>query len=374
MIDHKIEQPVRVMIFVAYNIAYVAYMLGYLSWIQEIAVLALFCIANALVFITKHTRGKPVLFSRELKLGLGFIGVFFVISIMIQMWNNDFQGYLFEEIFRTAGPLINAFLFINATNEKERDIYFNILLVRYIVHFMLFNINNLDIRNISMISWSDSFSPFESGMAHDFIILEFYYLYKKQKKKALVCLLFCMLSLKRISFFLAPIMFILSSIVPNGKPVKKIFVLIPKIIFIMSPFVILFLYSPDIGNWLLTNYNFDLNEFTMERITIFERLVDNIPYFNGFGSANNFLVPLIGNKFHNDLLRFYFEVTIIGVIFAVNNLVEMAKNECWSLIMMSYILLVSATTPLFTYFPIWITLYMVLADMNAGKNHQHLKG
>lgn len=371
----NLKISVRIIVFALYNISYVLYMLGLISQSVQLAFLICFCSLNGIVLLFHHSRGKKFTFGNGFKYGIGFIAIIFIISLIYQTINGDFQGYLVDDILRLLLPLVNAFLFINATNENERNAYFNILLFRFVLHFVLQNVGYFNLQTIMSISWENSFSPFESSMAHDFLMLEFYFLYKQQKKKAFLCMILCMFSMKRFSFFLAPIMFILSKKVPIGKQVPPQLLMITKLATIASPLVIIFLYRPEVINWINLTYHMDLNLFMSGRITIYNILVNNIPYYNGLGSINNFLAEFVMGQYgttwnsvlHNDFLRFYLEVTIIGVIAIAHSLVEITKKEYWSFLMLLYILFVAITSHIFHYFSMWFIFYMALADM-CSKN------
>lgn len=66
-------------------------MLGYTSQTYYLGTLILFCLMNLFMIVKKGGILKKAL--REFKLGMGYVLVFFIISIVIQIYNMDFQSY-----------------------------------------------------------------------------------------------------------------------------------------------------------------------------------------------------------------------------------------------------------------------------------------
>lgn len=343
-------------------------MLGYTSQSLYLGTLILFCMMNGFFVLRK----KEYLCKREFKLGTCYVLVFLVVSVLIQLFHMDFQTYLISGLIRIFLPIINAFLFVNSINESDYDAFFNVMLLRFVLQFLLENYQYLNPTDILAISWKDSSSVMESSMAHDFIIMEMYYLFKNKKMKAIICMVFCMLSMKRISFILAPLLLTMAKWIKNDIPVNKKYLSALKGISIISPFLIIAMYSDSFQIWLYNTLHVDLNVIMSGRPHIYKTLVENIPYFNGYGSVNNFLTQraLLFNTtwdavLHNDFLRIYFETTIFGVIVLANNLVELTKKQYWHFIMISYLLVVAITSHILNYFSVWITFYLVVMCSNS---------
>lgn len=364
----------RLLVFAVYNFLYVTYMMGYTSQTLYLGTLILFCLMNLGVIALK--KGFLRRGIREFKLGIAYVITFLIISLAIQVFNSDFELYLFTGLIRITLPIVNALLLVNSVDSKDFKYFFDILLLRFIINFVWQNYEYFNLEGLLSISWADSTSEMETSLAHDFIIMEMYYLSQKAYKRGFVCVVLCMLSMKRLSFFLAPIMFILSLIISfDGKSVKKRYLNIVKMVAILSPFIILALYSEQSQQMFKELFNFDLNLFMNGRIYIHELLVNNIPYYNGYGSVNSFLEKFVYENYstvwnailHNDLLRIYYETTIIGVIVLVYSLVELSKKNYWHFFMICYLLFVAITSHIFNYFSVWITFYMVVMCFNDGR-------
>ena len=366
----KLDLPqckIRYFVFILYNFLYVTYMLGYTSQTYYLGTLILFCLMNLFMIVKKGGILKKAL--REFKLGMGYVLVFFIISIVIQIYNMDFQSYLYSGLLRISLPILNAFLFVNSVDSKDYKYFFNVLLARFALNFVWEFYKDFNFAGLLSISWSESSSSMESSMAHDFIVMEVYFLSRKDNKKAFVSMLLCMLSMKRLSFILAPILFVLAKKLPEiNKPVKKSLLRSLKIVAILSPFFMFALYSKASQNFFQNVFNMDLNLKMGGRIAIYDTVVNNIPYFNGYGSINAFLSKFVYSVFgtywnatlHNDFIRIYYETTIVGVVVLANNLVELSKKNYWNFIIVAYLIFVGITSHILNYFSVWVTFYMII--------------
>lgn len=364
---HLPQNIIRYFTFALYNFFYVTYMMGYTPQIFYLGTLILFCLMNLSVILHRGgIIGKGV---KDFWLGMGYILTFLFISLLIQILNRDLEMYLFSGLLRITLPIVNAFLIVNSFEPSEFGALFDVLLARFAVHFVWKNYTYFNLADLMSISWTDSNSAMESSIAHDFFAMEIFYLSRKENRKAFVCMIFCMLSMKRLSFILAPTLYIVARIVKNlDIPVKKTYVRALKGIAIASPFIILWLYSDGGQNLFLKWFHVDLNIAMSGRIAIYNTLVKNIPYYNGYGSSNAFLEKFVSTRFgtywnsilHNDFLRIYYETTIIGVVVLANNLVELSKRNYWHFILVTYLILVAITSHILNYFSVWITFYMIL--------------
>lgn len=367
--SYKVKIPkckFRLFLFILYNFFFVLYMAKKISNIYYLITISLFCISNFIVLLAKK---RKISFGiKETKLGMFYIISLLVISLLIQLNNNDFKfNILFNDIIRMTLPIINGFIFVNTIDEKDFNTFFNIFLIRFILQFIFLNLNFITLRNILSISWVNSTSSMESSLAHDFIIMEMYYLYNNNRIKSIICMIFCMLSMKRLSFILAPILYLFSKKISNYK-LKEFQIRILKICAIASPFIVLGLYSNYMQNFLHSHFGLDLNTIMSGRIQIYKTLSKNIPYYNGLGSSNAFLSSFVKSKYgttwdgilHNDFLRLLLETTIVGVIIVANNLVEICKKNTWIFLMGCYLIIVAITSHIFNYFSVWITFYMIV--------------
>lgn len=378
IINRMLETPLlpkssfRFLLFCLYNALYVAYMQGYASQALYMGTFILFCIANGAVFLY-HGNRKMAGFKSASYIFL-FIVAFGVISIPIQIMNGGLKGFLFSALGRLALPMINALFFVNAVEEEDWNFYFNILLVRFCCHFLLMNADKLTLSNLLSISWSDSEAATETSLAHDFLIMELLFLAMKQKGKSLICVLFCMLSMKRLSFILAPVAFILSARVPKGD-VNHVFRVIAMFMIVVSPFVLMWLYRYDVMRWLYSSFGIDLIKEMSGRPTIYHTAIDGMGgIYNGYGSISNYLSSYAATHYgtvwngvlHNDTIGIYLETGILGIVSFAFGIVEFSKKNYWHFFMMLYLVFVAITSHILDYFSVWVTFYLAVMCMNVS--------
>lgn len=363
----------RFLLFILYNLLYVAYMLGYASQALYMGTLLLFCAANGIIFVYRGT--AKICGFRYAGYILFFIVVFGAISIPIQLMHGGLRGFLFSALGRLGLPIINALLFANSVDEDDWKFYFNVLLVRFCCHFLLMNADNLSLSSILSMSWSDSEAATESSLAHDFLIMEMLFLAMKQKRKALICVVFCMLSMKRLSFILAPVAFALSSRVPKGD-VKPVFRVLAMLTIVISPFVLMWLYRYDVMGWLYTSFGIDLNAEMTGRPTIYHLAISGMSGgFDGYGSINNYLAGYAASHFgtvwngilHNDTIGIYLETGILGIASFAFGIVEFSKKNYWHFFMMLYLVFVAITSHILDYFSVWVTFYLAVMCSNTSQ-------
>ncbi|GHU61329.1 hypothetical protein FACS189418_0810 [Clostridia bacterium] len=382
----------RLVCFAAYNFAYILYMLSYISQNIYLFLLFVFCCLNATIYFLSYLNqiGKT-LGKRTLKLSLSYVVTFLVISLGMQIFNGDFSSYLWVGLFRITLPIVSAFFWINTVKESEQKYFFDLLLLRFILHFLWSNLEHMNWQTLLSMSWSNSYSDFESSLAHDFFILECYFLWKKERKRSFISMIFCMLSMKRLSFVLAPLLFVFD-LLPvyfprfckrikffqqesKKRKVSSLWANLLKIVVIVSPLFMVALYSPAGQDLFYSLFKKDLNVFMSGRVSIYYTLVEAIPYYNGYGSVNHFLSSYVASVFgtywnavlHNDYIRIYLETGILGVIAITHSLVELSRKEYWIFVMMVYLMVVAITSHIFNYFSVWVTFYMIVFQLNTER-------
>ena len=361
-------QVVQKCLFILYNAAYVMYKFDVLGNNLQLFLLFIFIIFNVLVWVFSDLRWSRIKWAYPFKNGIIIIGVTVLISFIIQIYHNDFQNYLILSSLSFFTPILTAFILVNTVRKNDYNFYINILLIKTLIIFFVENASNFSLSNLMQISWSNSFSPFESSMAHEFLLLECVYLSLNKKKTAFISMVFCMLSMKRISFLMAPFLFLVANRI-NKIEIKfstlKLWTIFLKAITFLSPFVIIFFYREQTSIFLMNVFDFDLNGFMSGRLAIYKLLINNIPYFNGFGSVNSWLLQFSYTYFgttwngilHNDVLRIYYELTFVGFIIFFNGFINIFKKNIWTIIMGTYLLFVIITSHLFDYYPVWLIYY-----------------
>ena len=376
----------KLMVFFLYNMAYVFYMVGYIRREINLAILAIFIGMCIFEYVKKPV--KEVHFAKERNLSVGIILSFIIISLVIQLFNNDIKMYLWSAILYNIIPILLSFFLINTVKKEECIKYFYIFFLRTASNFILGNLNNFTLNNILAINWNDSHSSvFESALAHEFLILEIIFLYLKKNKISFISMFFCMLSFKRISFILAASIYLGYWLLRKNEKIKsniKIFLeKSPQKKYIYSCILIMIL-LPFILNWMVSNdglsyfssKGINLNKFTTGRVDLVRQVKNNMPYYNGYGSTDNYLKKHPNRMYSNlgsmhcDLLKLYYEVTELGVMIYIINTVKIFGKKNITFLMLMYLLLEVVSSHFIDQIGVWnmfffFTAYVYSKDKEA---------
>jgi hypothetical protein len=364
----------KLCLFLAYNLAYVFYMVGYIGRNVNLMMLLVFVLVNVWEFLYRSHgvfSKKRTFFWREFVLVFYIIAFFVFITFVIQFVNGDVSLSQLSSIIYLVLPPVAAFFWINTTRENKRNTYFYIFLARFILNFLIKNMGNLNMAAVKAIAWSKSSSSlFESSDAHSFLLLMLVFLYINNKKLSLVSGIFCMLCFKRLTFILVPLLFIFYRFIPD-KRVNKYILNGTKLFFYISPFLILLIVkNTDLISSLL---GIDIDAFSSGRLSLIHYVFSNISTFNGYGTILSFMekYPLGTyiqvSSMHCDLLQIYLETTIVGTIIFTNNLFEVAKKNYKPFLIMVYIFVEMFLSHFIDVLAVWLIFYMFTSTLYASQ-------
>mgnify|MGYP000895375779 CR=1 FL=1 len=268
-----------------------------------------------------------------------------------------------EEALYIVVPTILAFTIVNTVSTGLGDFYVLVLLLKYVAFILIKFSADLDLSAITAIDWSDTNSSvFESSFSHDLLVLEAYFLFRRQYIRAAVAAIFTLLTFKRASFLLAPALLIVSNKLRLARTVSAVPTVALFVTGCISPFLIMAIYSDAFNDFARRTFNLDVNAFTTGRQAIYEMALE-VRDIGGFGSLNPELTRLAGWNalLHNDTVRLYLEVGLFGVIGYCAAIALLARTNRLSVILVSYAFFVLITSRLITHMSFWIALLLVLA-------------
>ena len=374
----------KLFIFFMYNMAYVLYMTGHIGRIYNLLILGFFIALCIYQYLYKKRNGvlidNKVKFLNEFKAALLIVVAFFLISLAIQIYHGDIRKYLLSELLYNIIPPVLALFWINTANdEKELKPYFYIFFIRAVLLFLMNNSSYLTLNNVMSISWSNSKSSiFETSLAHDFLFLEIIFLYLKKPKHAIICMLFCLLSFKRISFILSFLILVGYYIFGRkkssqnflNKAVSKKVRVITFIVMCLMPLFLNWVIS-DSGIEYFNNKGIDINSFTTGRVNIVRYVKNNIGYFNGYGSSDAFLASPYNirmstiENMHCDFLKVFYELTFIGVVVFNYCMIYIAKKKRIVFFMLLYIFMEMISSHFLDALSVWNIFFMFAAYIYA---------
>lgn len=333
-----------------------------------------------LFFIKKESNNS---YNKERIKRLLFVYLFMIlISYSFQLINFSFNLLPLKHLFYYIVPLLLAYI-IYCRDNKNSDFYFNTIFYVTTIVFFIESREILNFNSISQISFLDSYSPFESiGLADFYLLLFCYYLKKNYKIKYIICALLCFLCFKRfhiVFMIIVYLYYILRIKVNNKKTIlfNKKFNTFLKIIFMLSPFIMILLYSPDFSNFFYQKFGIVLNEFSMGRYNLTNRVLSGIrnnEFINlGLGSTGEYVKSftngVMGNM-HNDTLRIMIETTFIGTVLFYNNHFKNVFKLPFSTIILIFICITICISHIMTNFMTWFMFYFIMFMEGDEYNEQ----
>lgn len=235
---------------------------------------------------------------------------------------------------------------------KDASWLFNSMFYIICVCFLAANIHNFTLANIKGISFRSSLSSvFESDFANLCVPLLVYFKTKNENKKALITLIVGLLSFKRLSFILMPIMFVfLGKYKKEDEEVPNRLIWILTIMFTLCPLLLDVVFSREFLSMVKDITGLDFVELSTGRMSSIWLLKEYKPHFIGYGTTARFIFNSVDyniqriHYFHCDCLSFYWECGIILYAFLVNIILRLGRKNYRSLIISVFLLLLITTT------------------------------
>ena len=367
--------------FLFVMIAY-AFDFGHLKYAMAWCFSAIYFLGSGL-YEKRRLRG----IGKEYLLVFDGITFLFAITAILQMING-FNSYAINEAVYYYTPLIFIIVYSQISDEQDVETILNYLFVLYVIVFLRNFAGQLTLANLKSISFANSYSPFESELAFVFLIFECFYLYMGKRKNAIISLILCILSFKRISMLAAIGFFIFSKWIVVKKAVNKKIVIVTTVVFVLLPVLTCLMLNDTLEAWFYQIFHVTLNEITLTRSSRIEAVINSGQIKYGLGSVTTYLTKYLnalhGSNFsnrnlHNDLVKIYLECGILGSIVFTYIYMKAASVSRMLFVMMCYIFFECYFNHLFGAgsTDIWILIYLIMsiagmttrnAESDGGEN------
>lgn len=364
LIDYKL------ILFIAYNLAYILYSKGYIRQSINFAIIILLIMINLFEMLRRNDyklNFKTLVFGKDFLTMMRCMLVFGIISIIIQIANRNIRLDYLSSYFYMIMPLLFAITLVNNTNKQKLMLYFYVFLARFLIDFFISNAGSLTFSAIRMISLNNTQSSiYESSNAHGFFMLMIIFLWFDKRLLAYISGLFCMLCFKRLCFLLTPVILIIWKFFAKKKP-NKVLVNSSMAFMFVSPILIDFIVNN--SEWINNKFGININRLTTGRLSIISYVMNNIGSFNGFGSISAFLKEhpwgwgniAATTQMHCDILQLYYEVTLLGVVVFFYCLFKISKKNYASLFLCLYLSAEILTSHFIDVFFVWLLFYLFIA-------------
>lgn len=288
---------------------------------------------------------------------------------------NGFHLFMWKDLFYLTMPALYVFCIVNLDESDNFDYYVDWIFYTFCFSFVyIAKITSFTPANFMSISFSASYSPWESGLADAFLICFFYYYTRKQWKKCGLAIFLNILSFKRLHLVFMVIYMIIERFLKN-KPVPKSVEYIVKALFIISPLLVYAATEDSFANWFEASFGMDLNGFTMGRFNQINFINDLGENMTGLGMTHYMLTKydFAIHRLHCDILRILIETTVVGLVVFVNGFVNVARRnqKCFSLMVFFLVVMISSTCMENTYY--WMLIYICIESIQRIAKKEEAK-
>lgn len=374
---------VQLALFSAYAFSYTLYMAEFIPgapYYLCLAVLVVFATLRVAGLLLKSKPGSRIIFGKSAAALAAASGVLILLSMVNEIFEQgDFTFTSFSAVQFILVPSVIALCIANTVTLRMADIYMTLLLARYAIYILISG--EFSLAALSAISWSSSTSPFESSFSHDMLVLVMYFVVRQHAVRSGIAAFFTMISLKRAAFISAPLFLVFRRWIRKRALPKRGSLILLFLAGVVSPFIVQATYSTGFSRLFYDYFGVGFDEFTSGRVSIYRLAVHCADSSHSFGSLNQCLsttAQRVGGTtwnalLHNDTLRVYMEIGIIGVIVYLGALVFTCRTSRPAFILMVYTFFVLITSRLITHMSYWIVLFIAIALFELYNSKKQLQ-
>ncbi len=331
--------------------------------------------ALQILFRVKYNNTKRVelTFKKETFKILVVVVVFLFLSLIYQLISGNITSNMYSELIKLILPIIYAFCILNVFNFD--DIYncmIAVLIFAILGYILEIGINNFTWANIKQISYSTSYSPFESHYAAGTAIATcaFFMYYRKNPIFKYISLVFAIFTFKRLAIIFALIFLILPKFVNVNRKVSPKWSWIIKILFVVATIIYYHMLLPDFSDTFQKIFNDSAARFTMGRSIYLDRIINGNFHSYGLGSTTVF----IGKSIEMDFIKILIEISIVGLIVFIWNYWDICNNHLYCMVYMLFIFINLLTSHSLTNVFSWILVYIIIGSIvYKNDNEAHVK-
>lgn len=284
--------------------------------IKHIMMIAVIVVAFISDF--KKTKLQIKRFSSEIKFVLTAVAIMVFISFVYMMFNGLSNKWV-EQVYFFVIPLLYAYaIFRNDYSVKRFKSIIDYCLAITSVYYTIFIISQVVSGSVSLeFNYLKSTGPFECEVAHFYLLMYIFYTFNQNYKGRFVSAVFCVLAWKRLCLICLILITIAGFMRLRNKRIKIGYIIAMAVIFTVFPLITEYMLSAEFGQWFREFTGQEYTEFSNFRYyTVKTALAGNIPN-RGLGTYLMIKVPWYGGfvmaNMHNDLMRLYLEVSIVGL-------------------------------------------------------------
>lgn len=309
-------------------------------------------IACFFAFSTMIKRGASV-FSRSFNELMIVVALFTMASVVMQASTQHVAITVYIELIKLVMPIILAYCMLNAIDEKTIYCCMEmVLIISFLGYLYDLGHSGASILSIFQSDFSQSDSSTEhSGLSDVSLMLSFFFLYYRKKMwPALLSVVFCLLTFKRLAMVVVIMASVVSCFLPYLKTVcvSKRVILLCKLLTLAFVALWFWMLLPGQEKLFLDVFGETPFVFTSGRSEIMRWLLNSGFSSYGFGSANDVVKTLFGVPFEMDFIKIAFELTPIVMVIFIWVFWNVAGNQFWSLLIVGFYVLNMITSDCLT--------------------------
>ena len=260
-----------------------------------------------------------------------------------------------------------SYMIINTVNQKIIDMFFKITLLISILCYMFveIGISEFNIANILSISYTDSYSPFESHSSSGVAIsmCAYFGYYRKNNKFWLgLSILFTFLTFKRLALVMALVYAITPLIFNMDRKLSRKTVFTMGIVVIIVTLIMSIVLQHQYVAIINQKFNIDLNQFAMGRVDLYNSLL-NLDYkMAGLGTSKDHLQYFYGKSYgiELELLQLLLETSIAGLSTFIWYCFSIAKRHLYCILLVLFMVFNMLTSSALASPFSWIFFYLTI--------------
>lgn len=312
------------------------------------------------------TRKKHNIFLRETVSILFANTCFLIISLFLILFRDGDFGFGIELLIRYSLPVLYAYVLLNLLNFE--DIYWlmeYLLVVSTIGWFLEKGDSIFNLSNYAVISFSNSYSPFESHYFAPAAIncCAFFSYYREKRWNRILSFVLVLLTFKRPQIiFSICFLFLPNFLDPNIRINKKIRNIGCIAVIIITVMYYLML-QPE-NEWIIQKITGQTaRDFTSGRSSVLQRLIGYGYKAGGLGTSEN----ILGRGIEMDLISIMVEMTPLALIVFVVCYTSISGEKLYSVLVMAYLMLFLLTgSGLYNVF-LWTPAFLFFGTVNYLK-------
>lgn len=291
----------------------------------------------------------------------------FIISLTLAIINNGNISNIFDQVFRYCIAILYAYVILNSFSLHEIYKLMEYIMIVSIGGWLLEKGTDIfTMANFSSVSFFDSSSPFESSYfaAPSINCCAFFMYYRKNRFVTVISFLFVLLTFKRPAVVFAFILLIAPIFIDVDLKISSKIVFLGALLCVLTTFVWYWLLLPQNERLIFKLTGDTAAHFTQGRSLTLLSVLRSGYKPAGIGTSYNVVHRII----EMDLIQFYLETTIIGLIIIVFAYIFSAGNVLYALIFMAFQMLSCLTgSGMYNAFG-WVPIFITFGCINYKKD------